>query len=238
MDAIAMALNRDKRNAVITIATFLVVVTFLQMTGYGRVTHGPSPSSGHAGGWPLKTTPIPEGRACISHICVFFDVTFSGHFAGRIIFLLYDEKAPKSVENFRALATGEKGINDKGIKLHYKNTTFHRVVHGLLVFGGDIMRGAGKEGEVASIYGGTFPTERRNDKFDQRGLLAMDSMGPDKQGSVFFITVDSIPEIDGQYVVFGEVIEGMEVVERINNSVFEEDESPKMKIVISDSGQL
>lgn len=66
----------------------------------------------------------------------------------------------------------------------------------------------------------------------------MDSMGPDKQGSVFFITVDSIPEIDGQYVVFGEVIEGMEVVERINNSVFEEDENPKMPIFISDSGQL
>lgn len=81
-----MALNRDKRNAGIMIATFLAVVTFLQMTGYGRVTHGPSPSSGRAGRWPLKGTPIPEGRACISHICVFFDVTFSGHFAGRIIF--------------------------------------------------------------------------------------------------------------------------------------------------------
>lgn len=234
-----MALNRDKRNALITIFTFLAVVTFLQMTGYGRVSHGPSPASARARTWPhVMSTPIPEGRACISHICVFFDVTFSGRYAGRIIFLLYDEKAPKSVENFRALATGERGVNDKGINLHYKNTTFHRVVHGLLVFGGDVMRGTGKEGEVASIYGGAFPTERRDDKFDQRGLLAMDSMGPDKQGSVFFITVDSIPEIDGQYVIFGEVIEGMEVVERINNSVFEEDENPKMKIVISDSGQL
>ena len=66
----------------------------------------------------------------------------------------------------------------------------------------------------------------------------MDSMGPDKQGSVFFITVDAVPELDGQYVVFGEVIEGMEVVERINNSVFDEDESPRMRIVITDSGQL
>lgn len=66
----------------------------------------------------------------------------------------------------------------------------------------------------------------------------MDSMGPDKQGSVFFITIDAIPELDGQYVVFGEVIEGMEVVERINNSVFNEDETPLMRITISDSGQL
>lgn len=72
----------------------------------------------------------------------------------------------------------------------------------------------------------------------QRGLLAMDSMGPDKQGSIFFITLDAIPELDGQYVVFGEVIEGMEVVERINNSVFDEDEMPRIRIVISDSGQL
>jgi len=90
-----MALNRDKRNALITIATFLAVVTFLQMTGYGRVTHGPSPSSARARAWQQKSTPIPEGRACISHICVFFDVTFSGQFAGRIIFLLYDEKVFK-----------------------------------------------------------------------------------------------------------------------------------------------
>lgn len=232
-----MALNRDKRNALVTIAMLMAVVLFLQMTGYGRVA--PTPSSHRRSAWPHKSPPIPEGRACISHICIFFDVTFSGEFAGRIIFLLYDEKAPKTVENFRALATGERGMNEKGIKLHYRNTTFHRVVHGLLVFGGDIMRGkGGKEGEVASIYGGHFETERRGDKFDQRGLLAMDSMGPDKQGSVFFITVDAIPEIDGQYVVLGEVIEGMEVVERINNSVFHEDEAPKMPIVISDSGQL
>lgn len=66
----------------------------------------------------------------------------------------------------------------------------------------------------------------------------MDSMGPNKNGSVFFITLDAIPELDGQYVIFGEVIEGMDIVERINNSVFGEDEVPKMRIVISDSGQL
>jgi cyclophilin family peptidyl-prolyl cis-trans isomerase len=66
----------------------------------------------------------------------------------------------------------------------------------------------------------------------------MDSMGPDKNGSVFFITVDAVPEIDGQYVVFGEVIEGMEVVDRINSSTIEEDETPRIPIVISECGQL
>lgn len=56
-----------------------------------------------------------------------------------MVFFLFRLQAPKTVENFRALATGERGMNEKGIKLHYRNTTFHRVVHGLLVFGGDIM---------------------------------------------------------------------------------------------------
>lgn len=232
-----MALNRDKRNALVTVAALIAVVAFLQIVGYGRVTHRSDSARDHA--WQRRaTTAGPEGRACISHICVFFDVTFAEEFAGRIIFLLYDQKAPKTVENFRSLATGERGTNEKGILLHYKNTTFDRVVHGLLVQGGDVMRGQGKEGEVASIYGGKFKSERHDDKFDQRGLLAMDSMGPDKLGSVFFITLDAIPELDGHYVVFGEVIEGMEVVERINNSVFDEDEMPRMRIVISDSGQL
>lgn len=196
-------------------------------------------SGGRVSHWRHKAfSSYPEGRACISHICVYFDVTFAEEPVGRIIFLLYEKKAPRTVENFRSLATGERGMNAKGINLHYKNTTFHRVVHGLLVQGGDIMRGAGKEGEVESIYGGRFKSESWDDKFNQRGLLAMDSLGPDKNGSVFFITMDAIPELDGQYVVFGEVIEGMEIVERINNSVFGEDEVPVMRIVISDSGQL
>ncbi|KAG0622600.1 hypothetical protein M758_3G110300 [Ceratodon purpureus] len=232
-----MALNRDKKNALVTVAALLAIVAFVQIVGYGRVTHSSAGAPNHI--WQRNSaTPGPEGRACISHICVFFDVMFADELAGRIIFLLYEKKAPKTVENFRSLATGERGINEKGIILHYKNTTFDRVVHGLLVQGGDIMRGKGKEGEIASIYGGKFRSETDDAKFDQKGLLAMESMGPHKQGSVFFITVDAIPELDGQYVVFGEVIEGMEVVERINNSVFAEDESPRMRIVISDSGQL
>lgn len=228
---------RDKKNVLVLVASFLAVIGLLQIVGCGRIML--QGSGGGSTRWRLKpTADDPEGRACISHVCVYFDVTFAKEPVGRIIFLLYEKKAPRTVENFRSLATGERGMNAKGINLHYKNTTFHRVVHGLLVQGGDIMRGAGKEGEVESIYGGRFKSESWDDKFNQRGLLAMDSLGPDKNGSVFFITMDAIPELDGQYVVFGEVIEGMEIVERINNSVFGEDEVPVMRIVISDSGQL
>lgn len=86
-----MALNRDKRNALVTVAALIAVVAFLQIVGYGRVTHRSDSARDHA--WQRRaTTAGPEGRACISHICVFFDVTFAEEFAGRIIFLLYDKK--------------------------------------------------------------------------------------------------------------------------------------------------
>ncbi len=72
----------------------------------------------------------------------------------------------------------------------------------------------------------------------QRGLVAMASMGPDQNGSEFFITVDTLAELNGQYVVFGEVIEGMSIVDRINGLALNEDESPSIAVVIAECGQL
>ena len=88
----ATALNRDKKNALVTVATLLAVVAFIQIVGYGKVTHHPASTRNHHVWHPRSTTQGPEGRACISHICVFFDVTFAEEYAGRIIFLLYDKK--------------------------------------------------------------------------------------------------------------------------------------------------
>lgn len=92
----AMALNRDKKNALVMVAAVLAVVAFLQIVGYGRVTHSSAGARNHI--WQHRSTAIPgpEGRACVSHICVFFDITFAEEFAGRIIFLLYDKKVPLS----------------------------------------------------------------------------------------------------------------------------------------------
>lgn len=98
----AMALNRDKKNALLMVATLLAVVAFLQIVGYGRVTHSSGSTRNHI--WLQKSAiPGPEGRACISHICVFFDVTFSGEFAGRIIFLLYDKKVTDTSPPYHVL---------------------------------------------------------------------------------------------------------------------------------------
>jgi cyclophilin family peptidyl-prolyl cis-trans isomerase len=82
-------------------------------------------------------------------------------------FFFFFWQTPKTVENFRSLATGERGTSKKGTVLHYKGTSFHRIVQNMLIQGGDILRGKGKEGEVESIYGGAFAHERRNDTFDQ-----------------------------------------------------------------------
>lgn len=219
---------RDKKNVLVLVASFLAVIGLLQIVGCGRIML--QGSGGGSTRWRLKpTADDPEGRACISHVCVYFDVTFAKEPVGRTIFLLYEKKvlvstipsfqcrsdvflhwldcwwrywgdkvllevlsicmwlnwiernhhenwlfwgyevlglqnevwvselrilpdeltnlqhcfwifqAPRTAENFRSLATGERGINANGINLHYKNTTFHRVVHGLLVVGGNIM---------------------------------------------------------------------------------------------------
>jgi len=85
----------------------------------------------------------------------FFDITLGGLSVGRIVFELFSDVAPKTVENFRSLCTGEKGIGlVTGKRLHYKGVIFHRVVKDFMVQAGDFSAGNGTGGE--SIYGGTF----------------------------------------------------------------------------------
>ncbi|KAK3193197.1 hypothetical protein Dsin_024507 [Dipteronia sinensis] len=88
---------------------------------------------------------------------VFFDLNIGGHPTGRLVIELFADSTPITVENFRALCTGEKGIGKTGKPLHYKGTTFHRVIPGLMFYGGDIGQGNGTGGE--SIYGANFTDE-------------------------------------------------------------------------------
>jgi hypothetical protein len=109
-----MALSRDKRSLLLTVAAMLGVVAFFQIVGYGRLV---GTGGGGGGGEGRKQSPSssydvgrriahhqqsmgPEGRACLTHICVFFDVTFDGELGGRIIFLLYEKKVPLCFPNF------------------------------------------------------------------------------------------------------------------------------------------
>ncbi|KAJ4880789.1 Peptidyl-prolyl cis-trans isomerase CYP21-1 [Raphanus sativus] len=167
---------------------------------------------------------------------VFFDIDVDGQRLGRIVIGLYGTLVPKTVENFRALCTGEKGKASSGKPLHYKGTQFHRIVSGFVVQGGDIIHGDGKGSE--SIYGGTFLDENFKAKHSHAGVVAMGNTGPDSNGSQFFITTVKASWLEGEHVVFGKVIQGMDYVFAIEGGAGTYSGKPRKKVVIADSGEI
>ncbi|KAI0364762.1 hypothetical protein BV20DRAFT_1056984 [Pilatotrama ljubarskyi] len=168
---------------------------------------------------------------------VFFDVTIDNQPAGRIIFELFNDTAPKTTENFRALCTGEKGLSPLSERpLYYKNSIIHRSIKGFMVQGGDFTKRNGTGGE--SIYGGPFPDEDLSRPLDAPGLLCMANKGPNTNNSQFFITLAECPHLNGKHVVFGRVIRGFEVVERIAEVPTDEKDRPRAPVVIANCGEL
>merc|ERR1711935_547976 len=157
---------------------------------------------------------------------VYFDMEIGGEPAGRITMGLYGKTTPKTAENFRALATGEKGFG-------YEGSKFHRVIKGFMIQGGDFTSGDGTGGK--SIYGEKFKDENFKIKHTKPGLLSMANAGKDTNGSQFFITTVVTSHLDGKHVVFGEVLEGMDVVktiEALNGT------PPSKECKIAKSGEL
>jgi peptidylprolyl isomerase len=166
---------------------------------------------------------------------VFFDVTIGGAPAGRIVMELYADVVPNTAENFRALCTGEKGVGKMGKPLHYKGSKFHRVIPGFMCQGGDFTAGNGTGGE--SIYGAKFADENFVHTHSGPGILSMANSGPGTNGSQFFLCTDACDWLDGKHVVFGKVVEGMDVVQAIEK-VGSRSGATSKPVVVADCGQL
>ncbi|KAH7102859.1 cyclophilin-like domain-containing protein [Auriculariales sp. MPI-PUGE-AT-0066] len=188
---------------------------------------------------------------------VFFDIAVGDAAPQRVIFELYNDLVPKTAENFRALATGEKGLSQiSQVPLYYKarppliprsdtrrtphtrsqGSIIHRSIKGFMVQGGDFTKRNGSGGE--SIYGSPFPDEDLSQPIDAEALLVMANKGPNTNGSQWFITLRDCPHLNGKHVVFGRAIRGFEHIIAIGEVETDDKDRPLQPVAVVNCGEL
>ncbi|KAL1197382.1 Peptidyl-prolyl cis-trans isomerase [Cardamine amara subsp. amara] len=211
--------------------------------------HVPPPASGSGGvkqvcDESVKAAETPKSSdpsLKIANPKVFFDMTVDGKPVGRLVMELFADTTPRTAENFRALCTGEKGMGKLGKPLHYKGSIFHRIDPEFLYYGGDFIAGNGTGGE--SIYGDRFfEDENFIRKLNGPGTILMGNRGPDTNESQFMISmakkINFEYDIDIEHVVFGQVVEGLDVIRNIGKEVATPSFKPSKPVVIADCGQI
>ncbi len=154
--------------------------------------------------------------------------TTEGNFTVR----LFDQEAPRTVENFVGLAEGTKtwtdpGTHQKVTRPYYNGTIFHRVIDGFMIQGGDPL------GQGIGGPGFTFPDEFHPQlRHGKAGILSMANRGPNTNGGQFFITLAPTPHLDNRHAVFGEVVDGMDVVQKIGRTATGDRDRPIKDVVI------
>lgn len=171
-----------------------------------------------------------EGTADDISSKVYFEMEVGGQPVGRIVFGLFGKVVPKTAENFRQLCTGKNSFG-----YTYKGSPFHRVIPSFMCQGGDFTMKNGTGG--ASIYGSKFADENFELKHAGPGILSMANAGPGTNGSQFFICTVETGFLDGKHVVFGKVLEGMEVVREIE-SIGSQSGKTRKEVIIADCGEV
>ena len=151
---------------------------------------------------------------------------------GAMVARLFDKDAPKTVENFVGLAEGKKQwrnprTNSMVRRPYYNNLTFHRIIPGFMIQGGD-PEGTGMGGPGYTFEDEFHPKLRHS----KAGILSMANAGPNTNGGQFFITLGPTPHLDDRHSVFGEVVDGMDVVQKIGSTITNERDRPLHDIAI------
>ncbi|KAF6233420.1 hypothetical protein HO173_008352 [Letharia columbiana] len=179
---------------------------------------------------------MTDSDAKATNPVVFFDIALGGEPLGRVKMELFANVTPKTAENFRQYCTGENK-NPQGRPQGYKGSKFHRVIREFMIQGGDFLNGDGTGSTC--IYGTkAFADENFQLKHDTPGLLSMANSGKDSNGCQFFITTVPTPFLNNKHVVFGKVIDGMDVVHKVENTRVRGESKPATDVTIAQCGEM